>query len=64
VAEADDLTEEAAVGLVSFASSGAACPLPASALSKYLSKAAFAFPGGPKGVSFFDILSLLADLAR
>ena len=40
--------------------SAAAGPL-ASALSKYLSKAALAFPGGPKGVAL--VLSLLADLA-
>ena len=35
------------------------------ALSKYLSKAALAFPGGPNGVAFslLAILSLLADLA-
>ena len=64
-ADADDLSEDVVgAGFASFASSDAACPLPASALSKYLSKAALALPGGPKGVSFFDILSLLADLAR
>ena len=43
---------------------GLACDPPA--LSKYLSKAALAFPGGPKGVAFTfgsPTLSLLADLA-
>lgn len=43
---------------------------PAPDLSKYLSNAALAFPGGPKGVPDFVFsfcspdLSLLADLAR
>ena len=42
----------------------AAPVLPASALSKYLSKAALALPGGPKGpFSVLVNLSLLADLA-
>lgn len=51
---------------------GVAAPPPA--LSKYLSNAAFAFPGGPNGVPFFAlssvlsfppaILSLLAERAR
>jgi len=36
----------------------------ASALSKYLSNAALALPGGPKGVFFSPPLSLLTDLAR
>ena len=57
---AADLEAAAAELLVVSFFSAAAAPL-GSALSKYLSKAALALPGGPKGVAL--VLSLLADLA-
>ena len=62
-----------AAGVAPVLVGGVAAPPPA--LSKYLSNAAFAFPGGPNGVPFDfalssalslppAILSLLADRAR
>ena len=64
-AEAAAVDDEA-VGLAAGDAPAADAPPLPPALSKYLSKAALALPGGPNGVffSFSPARSLLADLAR